>query len=669
MAGRQLSHRNEGSATIGPARTRIPQQGIAAACLAVVAFLCYYATLVPGLDLGDSASFQTGLGSLTLTPRHAYPLYHGLGGLFVWLHPGDAARAANLASAVFGALAVGLAVSLAARLSESGAAGIASGLFLAFSYTFWSQAITAEVYTLHLLVVGAAGLTLLAWADRPSSGRLAIFYAAVALGFGNHLSLVLLLPAFTLFLLMHRRPGPGDPLQPRLLLMAVSIAALGALQYAWNFRGLWTELQPPISLGEAAAKFWFDVTKEDWRETLVMTVSETGLQHRPAMYWFDLRQQFGVPGVLLAAIGFVYVLFRWPRRGLLLLLLYAANLAFAWNYNVGDAYIFFLPSHYVVALCAGAGVAATVAMGTRLSNRTLGASAGALLLLYPAWRGYDTFPAVDRSRDDRAVTLLEEFTAPPRPMSSGTPHHNVVYGVDTNWQVQNAFEYFMRERKPGIPWFITLELEWLERGDVGERLRKLLEDNLQIGRDVIVTPGVYRRLRELGYDEDVGDVRFLEQPRGPRDDFSERVRSVAVGTPYVLGILRPDREYPIDTIALRSAWSWLTGGSANLPDMRSFVIVAGRVGAQPLLVRASDEPYRFRTTIEPFELDIRMESWLPTDTIRRAGFGHVISSREHVLTLERGVSFVALVPERLTAYSSGIFAPIPRYLLSLHGRQ
>ena len=134
MARRQLSHRNEGSATLGPARTRIPQQGLVAACLAVVAFLCYYATLLPGLDLGDSASFQTGVGSLTLNPRQAYPLYYGLGNLFVWLHPGEPARALNLASAVYGALAVGLAV-LACRAAERIAArrhrsGAVSRVFL-----------------------------------------------------------------------------------------------------------------------------------------------------------------------------------------------------------------------------------------------------------------------------------------------------------------------------------------------------------------------------------------------------------------------------------------------------------------------------------------------------------------------------------------------------------
>ena len=671
MARRQLSNRNEGSATLGPTRTRIPQQGLVAACVAAIAFLCYHATLVPGLDLGDSASFQTGVGSLTLIPRQAYPLYYGLGSVFVWLHPGEPARALNLASAVYGALAVGLAAWLAARLCESLTAGLGAGLFLGFSYTFWTQAVTAEVYTLHLLIVGAAGLALIAWADRPTAGRLAMFYAVFALGFGNHLSMVLLLPAFTLFLLMYRRGGDGDPLRPRMVLMAAGIASLGALQYAWNFRGLWTDLEPPASIGEAIAKFWFDVTKADWRETLVMTVSETGLQHRPAMHWFDVRQQFGVPGVALAAIGSCYVLWRWPKRGVLLLLLYAANMAFAWTYNVGDAYIFFLPAHYVVALCAGCGIAAVAAMLSRVSNRSLANAAGVVLLLYPAWRGYDTFPAVDRSWDRRAEELLNQFTSLPvsDPASSAVLKPGAVYGVDTNWQVQNAFEYFMRERRPGIPWFTTDELEWLEHGNVTERFQKLIDANLQIGREVVAAQGVYRRLRELGYDGGVGDIRFLESPRAPRDLFSNRIESTPSGTPYVLGILRPDREYPLDQVSLRSAWSRLTGGSTPLPELRQFVVVAGYAGRPPSLVRTSDEPYRVHQTLAPFDLDIRMESWLPTDTIRRSGFGHVIADRQHVLTLERGLSFVALGAGGYTAYASGLFAPIPRSIIGIQGRQ
>jgi hypothetical protein len=366
------------------------------------------------------------------------------------------------------------------------------------------------------------------------------------------------------------------------------------------------------------------------------------------MYWFDVRQQFGLPGVILAAIGFVYVLWRWPARGALLLLLYAANLAFAWTYNVGDVYIFFLPSHYVIALCAGAGIAAVVALAARTANRGVAVTIGALLLVYPAWRGYDTLPAVDRSGDRRAEQLLDEFTRDAA----------AVYGVDTNWQVQNAFEYFMRKRHPGTPWFYTGEFEWLERADAGERFRTFVNANVDIDRTMLVAPGVYRKLTELGYN---GEVRLAGKPR----DFTDRVKSIPTGTPYVLGILRPDREYPIDAAELGSAWSWLTGGSVELPAMRHFVAVAGRIGSAPVAVRTSDEPFRFQAVLEPFSVNIRMESWLPTDTIRRAGFGHVISGRTHVLTLERGLSFVALTPAVQTAYSSALFAPIPRYLLGI----
>ena len=600
-----------------------------------------------------------------MTPRQGYPLYYGLGNLFVWLHPGEPARALNFASATYGAGAVGIATLLMTRIARSRAAGLASGLFLAFSYTFWSQAITAEVYTLHLLVVGAALLALLAWSERQTVGRLALFYAIYALGFGNHLSMVLLLPALAAFLLIHRRPGAADPLRPRMIALAAGIAAVAALQYAWNFRGLWAAIEPPVSFEDALGKFWFDVTKADWRETLVMNVSETGLQSRPAMYWFDLRQQFGLPGVLLAAVGLAYILARWPSRGMLLLLLYLANLIFAWTYNVGDAYIFFLPSHYVLALCAGAGVAAIVSLLSQVSNRRIAAGAGTLCMLYAAWRGYDTFPAVDRSWDNRAIALLEAFTAPPSANMHPQAVPNAVYGVDTNWQVQNAFEYFMRARKPGTPWFTTEELEWFQDADISERFETFLDANRDMGREILVAPGIYTKLSSLGYR---GGVANTDPPRR-RNALVEHTRAVRDGTLYALAVLRPDREYPLDNLALASAWSRLTAGSAALPELRQFTIVIGRVGGSPLLIKSEDRPYRVRLRMDPFDFDIRMESWLPTDTIRRAGFGHVIVDRSHLLMLEMGVSFAALGPGGDPVYDSGLFAPIPRYTLGMRGRQ
>jgi hypothetical protein len=593
------------------------------------------------------------VASLTLTPRQGYPLYYALGNVFVWLHPGEPARALNLASAVFGALAAGVTTYLAARLSRSPLAGAGAGLFLAFSYTFWTQAVTAEVYTLHLLLAGAATTALLAWSEQPDSRRLALFYAVFALSFGNHLSMVLMLPAFAVFLLMHRRRGSGDPLTPAMVMLAGGIAVAGALQYSWNFRGLWDTPEPPTSLTEAIAKFWFDVTKSDWRASLVNTVSEAGLESRPAMYWFDVRQQFGVAGVALAIIGFVFLALRSPKNSVLLLLMYTVNLLFAWTYNVGDAYIFFLPSHYVVALCAGAGIAAIAwIVSTSVQKPVAAVLCAAALLLYPAWRGYDTFPAADRSWDRRAEQVLGEFTS----------LDGAVFGVDTNWQLQNAFQYFMGERKPHVPWFLTEELAWLQDNN-GDRFRSLVESNREIGRTVVVTPLTLNNLRAHGFVTGPGTAEGVHLNTPSTNGLIARISSIPPGSWFVFGILRPDPEFAIDDEELSAAWRRLTGGPQPVPESRPFVVVVGRVGETPLLVKAANEPYRVRLQVDRFDVDIRMESWLPTDTIRRAGFGHVIVDREHLLTLERGLS-VAAFPGGLPAYGSGLFAPIPHILLS-----
>jgi hypothetical protein len=460
-----------------------------------------------------------------------------------------------------------------------------------------------------------------------------------------------------------------------MLAMAAGIACLGALQYSWNFRGLWQSDPPPSGLFDALGKFWFDVTKADWRQTLVMNVSEAGLQNRPAMYWFDLHQQFGTPGVLLAVAGFVFIAIRRPRAGALLLVLYLVNLIFAWTYNVGDVHVFFLPSHYIVALCAGAGVMVAKkgsgaffrGNGAKKAPDPFFAVAAAVCLLYVAWRGYDTLPAVDRSWDHRPEQVLSRFTTPPDVPT--LYWRQAIFGVDANWQVQNAFEYFMKRERPGVPWFTSEDLEWLDQPDVTERFRHFTVVNTDAGREVIVTPDFTTKLRARGYQLPVGDLDDVEgRVRSHRSDetvFAAELGTLRPRTTYALGILRPNRESPLDMTELTEAWHVLTGGTAPLPALRNYVIIVGELGHRPFLIDSRDRPFRLKTKLNTANIDVRMESWLPTDTIRRAGFGHVIVNGRHVLTLERGVSFVALgildAPS-VVIYRSGIFEPLRRLM-------
>ena len=146
--------------------------------VATIAFSVYARTLLPGVDLGDTGGFQAAVLWPETSARQAYPLYYGLARPFVQVvSPGNPARGLNLFSAVCGGLAVGLITYLAALLTTSLAAGAIAGVFLAFSHTFWTQSIIAEVYALHIALMVCCLLALYAYKQRPSQGRLAIVFA------------------------------------------------------------------------------------------------------------------------------------------------------------------------------------------------------------------------------------------------------------------------------------------------------------------------------------------------------------------------------------------------------------------------------------------------------------------------------------------------------------
>ena len=620
--------------------------------VSAVTFGCYRATLLPGLDLGDTASFQAVVDSMTLTPRQAYPLYYAIGNLFVWTSAQEPAYAMNLASAVYGALASGLTAWVAAGLAGSAGAGIFGGLLIGFSYTFWSQAIIAEVYTLHLLMIAVSLAALLAWARRPTTVRLSIFFAVYALGFGNHMSMVLLLPGFALLVLFGGGQGPRAVLQPRIVALAAVIAALAALQYGWNFRGLWSLDPPPAGLRDALGQFWFDVTKADWRRSLVFGVDPAAVADRFGMYWFDLRQQFGVPGVVAAAAGTVHLLGTSPLVVLSITLLYAANLLFALTYNVGDTHVFLLPAHLAVALAASAGVTALQALVARATRaRWAPALVAGICLLYPAWRAWDTWPAVDRSGDRRATEFLDAMTG-------DVTDQDALFGLDMNWQLENALDYYEKYRRPDLAWFRTDE--------VADHFPALVRDNAEIGRLVLATPLALDRLAAACG----GQIEATPDPRVKVPGLADVVSQLPPGTPYALALLDPYTEFPVDHGDLAAAIMHLTGGRISLRSDRRYQVIVGTLGTAPALVRSEDRPYRTTARIGALQIDVRMESWLPADTMRRAGFGHLIVNRRHALTFERGISLTALDRSgrvSATTYRGGLFAPQPRYVVRTRG--
>jgi Protein O-mannosyl-transferase TMEM260-like len=636
---------------------------IVAAIVATVAFWAYTKTLLPGVDLGDTGGFQAAVLWPEVSARQAYPLYYDVAAPFVRAASmANPARGLNLFSAIFGAAAVGLLTYLCALVAESLAAGIVAGLLLAFSYTFWSQAIIAEVYTLHLTLVLVSCLALYAYARQPSRLRLAILFGVYAFAFGNHLSMILLLVPFAVFLLQVT-PDRRTLFAPTTIALAAIIAAAGALQYWPNFVSTSHLGGGPISWGDRLATFWFDTTKVDWRESMVMGVRGDQLADRVGMWWFDARQQFGIFGLVLAVVGAVRLWTISRPWATLIVLAYAINTLFAFTYNVGDTHVFYLPSHLFTAFLAGAALQSPVARAftARAEARTMTAGGNVLIIfvvLYAGWRAWDTWPAIDRHDDRRAESLVTRLALGANPQSA-------VLVTDLNWQLENALLYYTRFGRRDVP--------WVRLPDVELHFPLLVRDNEAISRDLILDAYSARDVVAS-----FGPLFPLQRdPISASPDLIDEINGLSPGTPYVLCVLTPPREEHLDPELLGEAVRMLTrgripaelrvGSSAENGIGRRYQLMAGLAGEAPIVARAEDSPFRmnFRLLDDPFT--VRMESWLPSDTFRRAGFGHVLRGRQHVLTLERGVSLVWFDRNARASnpiYAASVYSPGHRYRLS-----
>lgn len=644
------------SSTVRPGWLRL----VVAVAAAALACWAYTSTLLPGVDLGDTGAFQAAVLWPETSARVAYPLYYALARPFVRaVSPDRPARGLNLFSAVSAAAAVGLLTWVVAAIAHSPAAGVTAGLFLASSFTFWTQAVIAEVYTLHLALVAATLVALYRYQASPTTARLAQVFAVVALSFGNHLLTVLLLVPFGVFVWLVR-PRPLALPRPLVLALGGLIAALGALQYGGNLAASWSDVRAPSDWRDRLAAFWFDTTKSDWRDTMVLGIGAAQLPERAAMWAWDARQQFGWPGLVLAIFGLAQ-LWRHSRPWAVLILLgYLVSAAFAFTYNVGDPHVFFLPAHFFTACAAGSALAfgrsnlqcpASDARGPSAAESRASSGAGRrafrsmatlLLFAYIAWRGWETWPAVDRSHDRRADALLAALTA-------GLTDRDAVLVTHLDWQLENALLYWARHER--------IDLAWTRLADILLHFPFFVRDNRAIGRDVVLTP-----LAAAEVAATYGPA-YRTEPERSLPPPAERLARIPPGTPYVAALLAPPRAHLDSDRELRAAVMKLIGRDVSSRMNAPYEVWAGLTGQPPQFHRASLRPFVARISLDGEAVTIRLDAWLRFDAFRRGGFGRVLHRYKPVLILERGLNIVWFESTGRPAhtYVAGLYAPEPRF--------
>jgi hypothetical protein len=410
-----------GSKPAPDAHGRIIDRGdVALACACgAMALAAYLRTLAPGLTSDqDSPMFQFIGRALGVAHNPGYPLYTLLTWPIAQVPVGELAWRINVFSAVMGAVATGL-VFLAARcLAARRLVSIAAALGFAAGATFWSQAVIAEVYTLHAALVAGLLLAAFTWSR---SRRPAHFYAALgclAAGLGHHTTILAFAPGLALHaVLVDRRFA----LRARTLVTSAAILALGLLPYAL----ILVRSRDPEAYVESRATTLGELVQvvlgRQFQDRLLSGDWCTLASAQAPLLWERVVVgDLTWAGIALAAIGAGWLLLRRPGDAVLMASGAAAVIVFAVGYAVPDVPVFVIPALLCLWLFAAAGCEQALrALGTLLPAPAAGAAVGVLglaALALPVWLAWQHAGRVDRSGDRQAALQVKRLfeALPPR---------------------------------------------------------------------------------------------------------------------------------------------------------------------------------------------------------------------------------------------------------------
>jgi hypothetical protein len=156
----------------------------------------------------DSAELTLAAYTLGLAHAPGYPVYLLLVHLFSHLPVGDIGYRSNLFSAVANAGTVGLLALLIRQLCQRWAPALIAALCFAFSFTIWSVAVVAEVYTFQGLLLALLLLLLLRWRRTGDADALYGVAAIYGLALANTLAAVLWAPGLAALAPQRRRLTP-----------------------------------------------------------------------------------------------------------------------------------------------------------------------------------------------------------------------------------------------------------------------------------------------------------------------------------------------------------------------------------------------------------------------------------------------------------------------------
>ncbi len=325
----------------------------------------------------DSGDLLTCAYTLGIPHPTGYPVFLLLGRFFSLVMPGGVAFRITLLSILAGALApVFLFLTLVRVLpGRTGLlAGLAGALSLGFSLHYWSQAVVAEVYSLHMLFFSIVFYLVMRWAGRdedvesggrafqpggagvarsPIQGRdrdryLLLAAYVLGLSFANHMLSVLTL-VFVLTLVIRPKPGPAVSL--RTLAACAALFCLALTLYACL--PIRSARNPELDWGnpETWSQFKWVVTGAQYHFRLLASPLPEALSR----LWPGPFLASGWPALGLAVLGLTPGK-RLNRVRAAMLAVAVLDLTLVAVYDIPDPPAYFLPASFALSVLAALGI-------------------------------------------------------------------------------------------------------------------------------------------------------------------------------------------------------------------------------------------------------------------------------------------------------------------------
>lgn len=326
---------------------------VAPFALALVLGGVYVESLLPGPGHShDTAELQFSVHLLCVTHPTGYPTYLLLGHAFSRLVPvGTPAHRANLLSAVFGVLAALVVRRLLRRLGARELVAWATAVAFGLTPTVWLFSVVAEVYSLNLLFVALVSDALVKWRQTLRDRDFLLACGLYVASFGNHLTMVTMLPAFAFFVLATRWRVLAEW---KLVGAVAGLILVGLVPYAYPIVRSLDPATPYLAQPvRNPAELWDYATGAGFQsEMFAYTASQLLFERLPTLtrsIWNDCA-----PLVPLAVVGLVVLADR--VSAFYLVLVVAGHALFALSYAIGDFDNYFIPVYFAIAVLAGVGL-------------------------------------------------------------------------------------------------------------------------------------------------------------------------------------------------------------------------------------------------------------------------------------------------------------------------